>query len=84
VDATGCPGRAQAAPPGGVQWCPAATALLGIPGLVVTAVTRGEDGWTIVDVATCSGRILGRWFDLGLRRRHDRHTCVSRWLTGCW
>ena len=32
----------------------------------------------------CSGRILGRWFDLGLRRRHDRHLCVSRWLTGCW
>ena len=32
----------------------------------------------------CSGRILGRWFDLGLRRRHDRHPCVSRWLTGCW
>ena len=52
VDATGCPGRAQAAPPGGVPWCPAATALLGIPGLVVTAVTQGEDGWTIVDVTT--------------------------------
>jgi hypothetical protein len=32
----------------------------------------------------CSGRILGRWFDLGLRHRHDRHPCVSRWLTGCW
>jgi hypothetical protein len=23
-------------------------------------------------------------FDLGLRHRHDRHPCVSRWLTGCW
>jgi mRNA interferase RelE/StbE len=23
-------------------------------------------------------------FDLGLRRQHDRHPCVSRWLTGCW
>ena len=34
--------------------------------------------------SACSGRILGRWFDLGLRRRHDRHPCVSRWLTGCW
>jgi hypothetical protein len=22
--------------------------------------------------------------DLGLRRRHDRHPCLSRWLTGCW
>jgi hypothetical protein len=32
----------------------------------------------------CSGRILGRWFDLGLRHRHDRHPCVSRWLIGCW
>jgi nitroimidazol reductase NimA-like FMN-containing flavoprotein (pyridoxamine 5'-phosphate oxidase superfamily) len=32
----------------------------------------------------CSGRILGRWFDLGLRHRHDRHPCLSRWLTGCW
>ena len=32
----------------------------------------------------CSGRILGRWFDLRLRHRHDRHPCVSRWLTGCW
>jgi transposase len=51
VDATGCPGRAQAALPG-MQWCPAATVLLGIPGLVVTAVTPGEDGCTIVDVAT--------------------------------
>jgi CubicO group peptidase (beta-lactamase class C family) len=35
-------------------------------------------------VATCSGRILGHWFDLGLRHRHDRHSCLSRWLTGCW
>jgi len=33
---------------------------------------------------TCSSRILGRWFDLGLRHRHDRHPCVSRWRTGCW
>jgi hypothetical protein len=22
--------------------------------------------------------------DLRLRRRHDRHPCLSRWLTGCW
>ena len=35
-------------------------------------------------VPPCSGRILGRWFDLGLRHRHDRHPCLSRWLTGCW
>ena len=32
----------------------------------------------------CSGRILGRRFDLGLRHRHDRHPCVLRWPTGCW
>src|SRR5689334_2001418 len=24
------------------------------------------------------------WLDLGLRRRHYRHVCLSRWLTGCW
>jgi putative transposase len=23
-------------------------------------------------------------FDLGLRRRNDRRSCASRWLTGCW
>src|SRR5215475_10359583 len=27
--------------------------------------------------AACSGRILGRWFDLGLRHRHARHPCVA-------
>jgi hypothetical protein len=32
----------------------------------------------------CSGRILGCWLDLGLRRRNDQHPCLSRWLTGCW
>ena len=38
--------------------------------------------------ATCWPPVVveywARWFDLGLRRRHDRHPCVSRWLTGCW
>ena len=52
MDATGCAGHAQAAAPGGVQWCPAATALLGIPGLVVTAVGQDDDGWLGVDVMT--------------------------------
>ena len=52
MDATGCAGRAQAALPGGIPWCPEATTLLGIPGLVVTAVTPDEDGWTTVDVTT--------------------------------
>jgi transposase len=52
MDATGCAGRAQAAVPGGVQWCPEATLLLGIPGLVVTAVAEDEDGWLDVDVMT--------------------------------
>ena len=37
MDATGCSGRAQAAP-GCVPWCAAATLLLGIAGLAVTAV----------------------------------------------
>jgi hypothetical protein len=38
--------------PGSVQWCPAATLLLGIPGLVVTKVAEGEDGWLTADVET--------------------------------
>jgi transposase len=52
VDATGCAGRAQAAPCGGVPWCAAATMLPGIPGLAVTGVARAEDGCTAVDVVT--------------------------------
>jgi transposase len=52
VDATGCSGRAQAAPPGCVQWCAAATLLLGIAGLAVTAVALDGDGQTVVDVVT--------------------------------
>jgi len=55
VDATGCTGHAQAALPGGVQWCPAATMLLGISGLVVTAVAEEDDGWLAVDVMTHPG-----------------------------
>ena len=77
MDATGCPGRAQAAPPGGVPWCPAATALLGIPGLVVTAVTQGEDGWTIVDVATAPDQ------EEHARRCPDcgQRAAVKEWVT---
>ena len=52
MDATGCAGHAQAAEPGSVQWCPAATLLLGIPGLVVAAVAQEDDGWLDVDVMT--------------------------------
>jgi transposase len=52
MDATGCAGHAQAAAPGGTQWCPEATLLLGIAGLVVTAVAGNEDGWLDVDVMT--------------------------------
>jgi transposase len=52
MDATGCAGHAQAAAPGGTQWCPAATLLLGIPGLVVTAVAEDDDGWLDVAVMT--------------------------------
>ena len=51
MDATGCTGDEQAAP-GCVPWCTAATMLLGLPGLAVTAVTRADDGWTTVDVVT--------------------------------
>jgi transposase len=56
VDATGCPGRAQAALPGCAPWCPAATTLLGLDGVAVTAVTQAEDGWTVVDVITAPGQ----------------------------
>jgi transposase len=52
VEATGCGGRAQAAAPGCVPWCAAASMLLGLPGLAVTAVTQADDGWTVVDVVT--------------------------------
>jgi len=52
MDATGCAGHAQAAAPGSAQWCPAATLLPGIPGLIVTAVAEDEDGWLDVDVMT--------------------------------
>ena len=52
MDATGCTRCAQDAPPGGVPSCRAASLLLGIPGLAVTAVTNDDGGWTTVDVAT--------------------------------
>jgi transposase len=35
-----------------MQWCPVATLLLGIPGLVVTGVAQDDDGWLDVDVMT--------------------------------
>jgi transposase len=52
VEATGCGGRAQAAAPGCLPWCAAATMLLGLPGLAVMAVAQAGDGWTAVDVVT--------------------------------
>ena len=54
---------------------PLAALTVGDVQAMFTAVIRDE---------ACSGRILGHWFDLGLRYRDDRHSCVSRWLTGCW
>lgn len=54
MDATGCAGHAQAASPG-LQWCPQATMLLGIPGLVVTVVTTDEDGQVTVHAETHPG-----------------------------
>ena len=55
MDATGCPGPAQAAPAGCAAPCAMATALLGIPGLLVTAVTVAQDGWTVAEVVTGPG-----------------------------
>jgi transposase len=55
VDATGCPRPAQAAPAGYAASCAMATALLGIPGLLVTAVTVTQDGWTVAEVVTGPG-----------------------------
>jgi transposase len=55
VDATGCPGPAQAAPAGCAPSCAMATTLLGIPGLLVTAVTVAQDGWTVAEVVTGPG-----------------------------
>ena len=52
MDATGCAGPAQAAPAGCAASCAMAAALLGIPGLLVTAVTVTGDGWTVADVIT--------------------------------
>jgi hypothetical protein len=51
---------------------------------ILPAASDRVDWFDRLIFAACSGRILGRWFDLGLRHRHDRHPCVSRWLTGCW
>jgi transposase len=55
VEATGLRGRAQAAAPGCEPQCAAATLLLGIPGLAVTAVALDEDGQTVADVVTAPG-----------------------------
>ena len=51
LDATGSAGPAQPAP-GCAAGCAAATVLLGIPGLLVTAVTQTQDGQTLVEVIT--------------------------------
>lgn len=54
MDATGCAGHAQAVCPV-VQWCPEATLLLGIPGLVVTHVAEDAGGQVTADVETHPG-----------------------------
>ena len=51
MDVTGSAGPAQPAP-GCAPGCAAATVLLGIPGLLVTAVTVTGDGQTLVEVIT--------------------------------
>ena len=55
MDATGRAGYAHPAP-GCAAWCPAATALLGLPGLMVTAVAQADDGCAVVDVLTAPER----------------------------
>jgi transposase len=52
VDAAGCRVRAQPAPACCAASCAAATALLGIGGLLVTAVTVTGDGLTVAEVVT--------------------------------
>jgi transposase len=52
VYATGRPGAAQPAAPSCADACGAATLLLGLPGVLVTAVTQADDGRTIADVIT--------------------------------
>ncbi len=54
MDATGCAGHAQAGCPA-VRWCPEATLLLGIPGLVVTGVADDGDGQVTAHVETHPG-----------------------------
>ena len=51
MDGTGSAGPAQPAP-ACAAGCAAATVLLGIPGLLVTAVTQTPDGQTLVEVIT--------------------------------
>jgi hypothetical protein len=58
MDGTGSAGPAQLAPA-----CAAATVLLGIRGLLVTAVTETPDGQTLVEVIT------GKHSGLGLSYR---------------
>jgi len=38
----------------------------------------------IFEIDACSGRCSAAGLDLGFWRRHDRHPCASRWLTGYW
>ena len=52
MDATGSAVPAQPAPARCAPACAAATVLLGIPGLLVTAVAATEDGQTLVEVIT--------------------------------
>jgi transposase len=65
VNATGCPGPAQPAAAGCAEYCAAATVLLGIDGLLVTAVTRADDGWTLADVITDASAAARRCPDCG-------------------
>ena len=52
--------------------------------MIIMASASGTLVPAIARLVACSGRILGRWFDLRLWRQHDRHPCLSRWYTGWW
>ncbi|MGO9079957.1 MAG: transposase [Streptosporangiaceae bacterium] len=81
MDATGCPRPAQPAPAGCAASCATATALPGLDGLLVTAVTVTEDGWTVTDVVTDPARDAARRCpDCGVTaaRVKDRVTTAPR------
>ena len=67
--------------------CPAAVAMHPqndqlLRELIRRTMPTGLNNGSLYGTDACSGRILGRRFDLGLRHRHDRRPCSSRSHTG--